>query len=135
MARRRSRTKQILSAASELRKGFTIPTHSKIRTALRSKSKAFVISLFLTAFSMLPKGKKLKLLIKIERGIGRIRHRRRTKTRRRRRTTKRKTRRRTTRRRTRRGGGRKKRRSAAQRRNDKRLGKRAKARAKARRRR
>ena len=78
MARRR-RTRQILSAASELRKGFTIPTHSKIRSALRSKSKAFIINLFLTAFSMLPKGKKLKLLVKIERGITRRIKRRRTR--------------------------------------------------------
>ena len=89
MARRR-RTRTL----TKLRQGFKIPTHSKIRTSLRNKSKGFIISLFLTAFGMLPKGKKIKLLIKIERGLGRIKRRSKTKRRTRKRTTRRKTRRR-----------------------------------------
>ena len=118
MARRR-RTRQILSAASKLRQGFTIPTHAKIKAALRKRSKGFIISLFLTAFGMLPKGKKIKVLIRIERGLGRIRGKRRTKRKTKRRTTRRKTRRRgRTRRRERtrrRKSGRKKGRTAKQR--------------------
>ena len=100
MARRR-RTRQILSAASELRKGFTLPNHAKIKTALRNKSKEFIIRLFLSAYSMLPKSKKLKLLVKIERGITKRVRRRRSKSRRRAKTRRRKTRRKARRRRTR----------------------------------
>ena len=95
MARSRLR----LTARSELRKGFSMPTHTKIVTALRNKSKAFVIKLFLSAFSLLSKTQKIGMLIKIERGLGkRIKRRikRRSRTRRRRTRTRRtRTRRRT----------------------------------------
>jgi len=58
-----------LTARSETRKGFTMPSHKKISSVLRTKSKAFIIGIVLTAFALLTKTNKIKLLIKIERGV------------------------------------------------------------------
>ena len=103
MVKRRKKSKLAqslgLTARSEQRKGYTMPTISRIKTALRKKSKEFIINLFMKAFAKLTKTEKIRMLLLIEKG--RI-----TSTIRR-----------------------KKPRSVKQKRNDKRLGKMAKARA------
>ena len=87
--------------------GFKVPTHKKIKSALRSRSKTFLISLIMSMFSALPKASKIRFLIKIDRkAVGR-RIRRAVSRRRSRKIKHRKS---------------KKRRSAKQRANDKRLG-------------
>lgn len=96
------------------RMGFKVPTHKKIKSALRSRSKTFLINLIMSMFSALPKASKIRFLIKIDRkAVGR--------------RIRRATRRRSRKAKTRRAKG-KKRRSAKQRANDKRLGQMAKKR-------
>lgn len=107
MARRRSRTKTaFLSSASELRRGFTIPSVKRIKTALRKKSKLFLIQLVVSMFSKLTKTEKIRMLIRIDGRKGRKTTKRRTKrrraTRRRAKTRRRKAKRRTRRARTKR---------------------------------
>lgn len=95
------------------RSGYRMPTQKKIKSALRSRSKTFLIKLIMSMFSALPKASKIRFLIKIDRkAVGR-RIRRATK-------------RRSSKRRVRRSKS-KKRRSAKQRANDKRLGRMAKS--------
>ena len=90
-----------------------MPTIKRIKTALRKKSKEFIINLFMKAFAKLTKTEKIKMLLLIEKGRITSTIRRKTK----RKTTKRKSKR-----------------SAKQRANDKRLGRMAKARARKRKR-
>ena len=121
MARTRTRLK------SKQKSGFTIPTQKKIRSVLRKRGKEFLISCVMWLFVKISKGDKIRFLAKISRGrVRRVAKRRKSKTRkatrRKRRTTKRSKSRKS-----------KKGRSPAQRRNDKRLGRMAKARAKKRR--
>lgn len=128
MKKSKSRTKQkLFSAGSELRKGYTMPTLKKIKTVLRSRSKTFLVNLVMTMFSTMTKSAKIKVLVKIEKGTvaRKVKKRMKAKTTKRKSSTKRKT-----------GSTFKKSkssRSPAQKRNDKRLGKMAKARAKKRR--
>ena len=122
MAKKRKKSKSrqktgLFSSRSELRKGYTIPTIKRIKTALRKKSKEFIINLFMKAFAKLTKTEKIRMLLLIEKG--RITS-----------TIRRKTRRKTKRK----APKRKRKRSAKQRANDKRLGKMAKARARKRKR-
>ena len=124
MKKSKSRTKQMLfSAGSEIRKGYTMPTLKKIKTVLRSRSKTFLINLVMSMFSALTKSAKIKVLVKIEQGaiVRKVRKRTKAKTSKRRSASKRKT------------TKSKSSRSPAQRRNDIRLGKMAKARARKRR--
>ena len=132
MARQKSRTKQkLLSAGSEMRKGYTMPTIKKIKSVLRSRSKTFLINCIMSMFSKMSKTAKIKFLIKIDKRQVKRKARKvkrkstragmRRKTARRAYTPKKKSK------------GRKKARSPAQKRNDKRLGKMAKARARKRR--
>ena len=120
MAKKRKRSKLQrslgLTARSEQRKGYTMPTIARIKTALRKKSKEFIINLFMKAFAKLTKTEKIRMLLLIERGriTSAIRRKTRRKTKAKRKAPKRK-------------------RSAKQRANDKRLGKMAKARARKRR--
>ena len=65
--RKLSRT--FLSAKSETRKGFTLPSLKRIKTALRQKSKTFLVELIATMFAKLTKTDKIKILIKIDKGI------------------------------------------------------------------
>ena len=116
--RKRSRLQRSLglTARSEQRKGYTMPTIARIKTALRKKSKEFIINLFMKAFAKLTKTEKIRMLLFIEKGrfTSAIRRKTRRKTKAKRKAPKRK-------------------RSAKQRANDKRLGKMAKARARKRR--
>jgi hypothetical protein len=126
MKKSKSRTKQMLfSAGSEIRKGYTMPTLKKIKTVLRSRSKTFLVNLVMSMFSTLTKSAKIKVLVKIEQGaiVRKVRKRTKAKTSKRRSATKK------------RGSTKKSKssRSPAQRRNDIRLGKMAKARARKRR--
>ena len=124
MKKSKSRTKQMLfSAGSEIRKGYTMPTLKKIKTVLRSRSKTFLVNLVMSMFSTLTKSAKIKVLVKIEQGAitRKVRKRTKAKTSKRRSASKRKT------------TKSKSSRSPAQRRNDIRLGKMAKARARKRR--
>ena len=127
MKKSKSRTKQkLFSAGSELRKGYTMPTLKKIKTVLRSRSKTFLVNLVMSMFSTMTKSAKIKVLVKIEKGTvaRKVKKRTKAKTSKRRSATKK------------RGSTFKKSkssRSPAQKRNDKRLGKMAKARAKKRR--
>ena len=93
--RKRSRLQRNLglTARSEQRKGYTMPTIATIKTALRKKSKEFIINLFMKAFGKLTKTEKIRMLLLIEKG--RITSTIRRKTRRK---TKRKTKRKTTKR-------------------------------------
>ena len=93
-----------------------MPTIKRIKTALRKKSKEFIINLFMKAFAKLTKTEKIRMLLLIEKGriTSTIRRKTRRKTKAKRKAPKRK-------------------RSAKQRANDKRLGKMAKARARKRR--
>ena len=93
--RKRSRLQRSLglTARSEQRKGYTMPTIARIKTALRKKSKEFIINLFMKAFAKLTKTEKIRMLLLIEKG--RITSTIRRKTRRK---TKRKTKRKTTKR-------------------------------------
>ena len=117
--RKRSRLQRSLglTARSEQRKGYTMPTIARIKTALRKKSKEFIINLFMKAFAKLTKTEKIRMLLFIEKGrfTSAIRRKTRRKTKAKRKAPKRK-------------------RSAKQRANDKRLGKMAKARARKRKR-
>jgi hypothetical protein len=114
-----------------MKKGFTMPTVKKIKAVLRTRSKTFLINLIMVMFSKMTKTAKISFLMKIDKRQvkrkARKVKRRTTKTGMRRKTARRayKPKRKTT--------GRKKARSPAQKRNDKRLGKMAKARAKKRR--
>ena len=107
MAKRKHRSKSItlnLTAKSETRRGFTMPTFAKIKSALRLRSKTFLISLIISMLSKLSKTQKISVLIKIDRkSIGR-RLRRKT----RRKTAKRRTRRKTAKSKTRRKSSRRK---------------------------
>lgn len=95
------------------RSGYKMPTQKKIKSALRSRSKTFLIKLIMSMFSALPKASKIRFLIKIDRkAVGR-RIRRATRRRKSKRSRSRKS---------------KKRRSAKQRANDRRLGQMAKRR-------
>ena len=92
--RKRSKLRQSLglTARSEQRKGYTMPTIKRIKTALRKKSKEFIINLFMKAFAKLTKTEKIRMLLLIEKG--RITSTIRRKTRRKaKRKTKRKTKR------------------------------------------
>ncbi len=121
----KSRTKQkLFSAGSELRKGYTMPTLKKIKTVLRSRSKTFLVNLVMSMFSTMTKSAKIKVLVKIEKGTVARKVKRKSKAVKRKSATKK------------RGSTFKKSkssRSPAQKRNDIRLGKMAKARAKKRR--
>ena len=68
--RKRSRLQRNLglTARSEQRKGYTMPTIKRIKTALRKKSKEFIINLFMKAFAKLTKTEKMRMLMLIERG-------------------------------------------------------------------
>ena len=68
--RKRSRLKQSLglTARSEQRKGYTMPSIKTIKTALRKKSKEFIINLFMKAFAKLTKTQKIGMLLLIEKG-------------------------------------------------------------------
>ena len=73
MAKKRKKSKSrqktsLFSSRSELRKGYTIPTIKRIKTALRKKSKEFIINLFMKAFARLTKTEKMRMLMLIERG-------------------------------------------------------------------
>ena len=125
MKKSKSRTKQkLFSAGSELRKGYTMPTLKKIKTVLRSRSKTFLVNLVMSMFSTMTKSAKIKVLVKIEKGTVARKVKRKSKAVKRKSATKK------------RGSTFKKSkstRSPAQKRNDKRLGKMAKARARKRR--
>ena len=112
MARQKN---MLFSASSEMRKGFTMPTIKKIKSVLMKRSKTFLVNLIITMMAKKSKSEKIKLLIKIEKGkiVRKVKRRKKAKGK----TAKRKT------------TGRKKARSPAQKRNDKRLGRMAKARA------
>ena len=130
MARQKSRTKQMLfSAGSEMRKGYTMPTIKKIKSVLRTRSKTFLINCIMSMFSTMSKSNKIKFLIKIDKRQVK-RKARKVKRKSTRAGMRRKTARRAYKKPTK---GRKKARSPAQKRNDKRLGKMAKARARKRR--
>ena len=90
MAKRRKSRTRLISARSELRKGFSMPTQSKIKSALGSRSKSFVVNLLLFAMKFLTKTQKIKVLMRIE-GLKTSRTRRR-KTKRRSSTRRRKSR-------------------------------------------
>ena len=125
MKKSKSKTKQkLFSAGSELRKGYTMPTLKKIKTVLRSRSKTFLVNLVMSMFSTMTKSAKIKVLVKIEKGTVARKVKRKSKAVKRKSATKK------------RGSTFKKSkssRSPAQKRNDIRLGKMAKARAKKRR--
>ena len=81
MARRRLKSR-LLSASSELRKGFAIPTKKKVFSALRGRSKTFIMELFWSAFIKLPKSAKITLLMRIDRIKSKRKTRRKSKGRR-----------------------------------------------------
>ena len=68
MSRQKTRTKNLFSAGSEMRKGFTMPTIKKIRSVLMSRSKTFLVNLIITMMAKKSKTEKIKILIKIEKG-------------------------------------------------------------------
>lgn len=51
---------------SRLKSGFKIPTIKKIKSALRSKSKGFLINLIISIFSSSTRTEKIKMLVKID---------------------------------------------------------------------
>ena len=105
MARRRKSKSRVLNltARSETRKGFTMPKISSIKSALRKRSKTFLISLIMSMFSKLSKTQKISVLIKIDRrSIGKI-IRKRKAIKRKRRSTKRKSTKRKTKRKSKNG--------------------------------
>ena len=57
----------LFSARSEMKKGFTMPTHKKIKSVLRTRSKTFLINCIMSMFSKLSKTAKISFLIKIDR--------------------------------------------------------------------
>ena len=57
-----------ITSRSEQRKGFTMPTLKRIKSVLRTRSKTFIINLFMMAFSKLTKTQKISMLMKIETG-------------------------------------------------------------------
>ena len=131
MARQKTRTRQkLFSAGSELRKGYTMPTIKKIKSVLRTRSKTFLINCIMSMFSKMSKTAKIKFLIKIDKRQVK-RKARKVKRRSTRKGQVRKTARRAYKKKA--TKGRKKARSPAQKRNDKRLGRMAKARARKRR--
>lgn len=83
---------RLVSARSELRKGFAMPSKQKIFSALRKRSKTFIMNLFWFAFGKLSRTDKIKSLMRIEglRRAGRRKTRRKTRTRRRKSRTRRK---------------------------------------------
>ena len=98
MAKKRKRSKLQrslgLTARSEQRKGYTMPTIARIKTALRKKSKEFIINLFMKAFAKLTKTEKIRMLLFIEKGrfTSAIRRKTRRKTKAKRKAPKRKAR-------------------------------------------
>ena len=94
--RKRSRLQRSLglTARSEQRKGYTMPTIARIKTALRKKSKEFIINLFMKAFAKLTKTEKIRMLLFIEKGrfTSAIRRKTRRKTKAKRKAPKRKAR-------------------------------------------
>ena len=72
MVKRRKKSKLSqslgLTARSEQRKGYTMPTIKRIKTALRKKSKEFIIYLFMKAYAKLTKTEKIRMLLFIEKG-------------------------------------------------------------------
>ena len=80
---------RLVSARSELRKGFAVPSKSRILSALRKRSKAFVMRMFWFLFTKATKTDKIKVLMRIEglRGTKR-KGKRRSKGRKRRRSAK-----------------------------------------------
>ena len=121
MKKSRTKTKQkLFSAGSEIRKGYTMPTLKKIKSVLMSRSKTFLVNLVLGMMVGMSKSAKIKVLVKIEKGTIARKVKRKSKAVKRKSATKK------------RGSTFKKSkssRSPAQKRNDKRLGKMAKARA------
>ena len=81
MSRQKTRTKNLFSAGSEMRKGFTMPTIKKIRSVLMSRSKTFLVNLIITMMAKKSKSEKIKLLIKIEKGkiVRKVKRRRKAK--------------------------------------------------------
>lgn len=72
-----------ITSRSEQRKGYTMPTQKRIKTALRSRSKSFIINLFMMAFAKLTKTEKISMLLKIQTGkISRAVRKTKTKTKR-----------------------------------------------------
>ena len=65
---KKSKTKQLFSAGSEVRKGFTMPTMKKIKSVLMSRSKTFLVNLVLGMMVGMSKSAKIKVLVKIEKG-------------------------------------------------------------------
>jgi hypothetical protein len=57
-----------ITSRSEQRKGYTMPTQKRIKSALRSRSKSFIINLFMMAFAKLTKTEKISMLLKIQTG-------------------------------------------------------------------
>ena len=53
-------------------KGFTIPAIKKIKSALRLKSKVFLIDLIISMFTKLPKKQKISILIRIDKVKSRV---------------------------------------------------------------
>ena len=68
MSKSRTKTKQLFSAGSEVRRGFTMPTMKKIKSVLMSRSKTFLVNLVLGMMVGMSKSAKIKVLVKIERG-------------------------------------------------------------------
>lgn len=94
MARRKTKSRTLnLTARSEQRKGFTMPTMKKIKSVLRKRSKTFLVSLIMSMFSKLSKTQKISMLMRIDRkSIGRKRKaKRKSSTRGRRKAPKRRT--------------------------------------------
>lgn len=90
MAKRKAK-QMLVSAKSELRKGFAVPSKKKIFLALRQRSKTFIMNLFWFAFTKLNKTDKIKALMRIERkGTRRKSKRRKSRTKRRKSRTRRK---------------------------------------------
>ena len=81
MSRQKTRTKNLFSAGSEMRKGFTMPTIKKIRSVLMSRSKTFLVNLIITMMAKKSKTEKIKILIKIEKGkiVRKVKRRRKAK--------------------------------------------------------
>ena len=89
MAKRRTKSRTLnLTAKSEQRKGFTMPTIKKIKSALIQRSKTFLVSLIMSMFSKLSKTAKISMLMRIDRkSIGKKRKTRRKSSTKRRKTT------------------------------------------------
>jgi hypothetical protein len=61
-----AKRKRMITARSELKKGFSIPTKKRIRSALNKLSKRKLVDLVLYTFGILPKTAKIKVLMKID---------------------------------------------------------------------